>query len=816
MSVFVVAGQAGTALSHDGSVPVLSVRAEGADWVVSVDEGQGRRVVTYRLTDDAFRLESTVTADQQFHRGTIGGAALTIASSTFRALEGGQASTVFSRDSGALSSSVVLLPVTSGGNAFVLAAGAEFSGVHSLSVSGRTLISVSSVQDTATTLAAGVTSMAATAVAGRTFVAVASGSEHGVTLYRLDPSGQMIAATSVGATTGVPIATPQVLQFVSTGAGTFLLVGSAGTGSITVFAVSDTGGLQQTDHVLDDRNTRFAGISVMETAVVNGLVYVVAGGADDGLSLFVLLPNGRLIHLNSIEDTTSAGLDNVTGVALAVEGSTLHVFVTSQSEAGVTHLVVTFDPNTRLIAGSGGPDTLTGGAADDILMDGAGSDSVTGGGGADLFVLSADGVVDTIRDFELGVDRVDVSGWPRLYSTAQLTITAIPGGAEIVFGTERLILLTRDGRSLSYSDFIEFDILGIVRIPLLPEVPNPALPLSLIGTPFEDDLRGADANDTIMALDGNDLIYAGAGNDSVVADGGADSVYGGAGRDSLYGGTGADWLYGEDGNDVLEGESSTDHIEGGAGDDLIVGGTGADTLYGGDGADEIYGNTGVDLIYGGAGNDSISSGDGADQIHAGLGNDTVIGRTGVDTIFGGGGDDFLLGSDGVDFLHGEDGADLLYGGFGWDQIFGGAGNDSVYGNIGSDSLEGGAGLDLLLGGSGDDSLYGGDGSDELYGNQGRDWLEGGAGNDILRGGTLQDSFVFRAGSGDDIITDFEVLNDVLRVERALLYTLSPANFLDRYAQVVDGNTVLQFANGDSVTLIGVLDPDDLVARITLI
>ena len=35
-----------------------------------------------------------------------------------------------------------------------------------------------------------------------------------------------------------------------------------------------------------------------------------------------------------------------------------------------------------------------------------------------------------------------------------------------------------------------------------------------------------------------------------------------------------------------------------------------------------------------------------------------------------------------------------------------------------------------------------------------DWLEGSSGNDILTGGRGADTFVYRAGSGNDTITDF--------------------------------------------------------------
>ena len=65
-----------------------------------------------------------------------------------------------------------------------------------------------------------------------------------------------------------------------------------------------------------------------------------------------------------------------------------------------------------VLAGGNGVDTLNGGAGDDVLAGGAGRDMLTGGDGKDTFVFRAiDGKAasDTIADFEIGRDRIDVS-----------------------------------------------------------------------------------------------------------------------------------------------------------------------------------------------------------------------------------------------------------------------------------------------------------------------------------------------------------------------------------------------------------------------
>lgn len=118
-----------------------------------------------------------------------------------------------------------------------------------------------------------------------------------------------------------------------------------------------------------------------------------------------------------------------------------------------------------------------------------------------------------------------------------------------------------------------------------------------------------------------------------------------------------------------------------------------------------------------------------------------------------------------------------------DRVEGGAGNDWLDGRGGDDVLSGGAGRDVLIGGAGNDILKGGSGDDQLT---------GGAGDDELWGGSGNDRFHFSAGSGKDVVHDFEDGD-----------TLDFGNFFasGMHAGEKDGHLVL--SNGsDSITLIG--------------
>ena len=105
----------------------------------------------------------------------------------------------------------------------------------------------------------------------------------------------------------------------------------------------------------------------------------------------------------------------------------------------------------------------------------------------------------------------------------------------------------------------------------------------IIGTPFDDVLRGGDGNDRIIAgfgkeQFGRDRLFGEGGNDVMKAGAGKDLLDGGAGRDRLFGGKNDDELIGGDGRDLLNGGKGDDVLNGGLGRDRIKVGPGRDTI----------------------------------------------------------------------------------------------------------------------------------------------------------------------------------------------------------------------------------------------
>ena len=200
----------------------------------------------------------------------------------------------------------------------------------------------------------------------------------------------------------------------------------------------------------------------------------------------------------------------------------------------------------------------------------------------------------------------------------------------------------------------------------------------------------------------------------------------------------------------------------------------------------------ADLARGLAGDDWIHGGGGNDTLDGGQGNDRLIGGYGFDVLLGGLGNDVLDGNQGNDRLEGHGGNDLLWGR---------EGNDTLNGGYGFDTLIGGNGNDVLRGGGGNDKLVGGNGSDTLQGGAGNDTLIGSQGNDLLNGGAGADTFVFHAGSGSDMITDYQVGIDRLMIDDAILRQSVPAFYNDVIRETPTG-AVLDFGNGNVITLVG--------------
>lgn len=832
--------------------PVLLAATRGDGWLTAFDLATGRAGVldAWRIDDSRLQLESTDLAvlpragtDHLLLAGLAGTqmTGLALSGDGRAGLFGaGAAHAVDGFDMGAVSG----MSLIEGGPGAIGLVSLRGGGLNILRFDGEAAISARGVAGDMRRAEA--SALATIEIGGTIYGFAAYGREDALSSYEIRTSGRAVPVETL---TDMPaLAGIQALHAVEIAGQTFLIAAGSGTGSVSVLAVDGAGRMALSDQLRDDRNTRFADAAHLDVIEIEGRVFVAAAGSDSGLSLFTLLPGGRLHHLDSVAATLDTPLRGITDIALARVGDGLQIWAATQGaphlvrfdaggfDIGVTRLAnaageaLTGGAADDVLVGGEGRDTLSGGSGHDIVMDGAGLDRMSGGAGPDVFILSPDGERDVIADFQPGLDRLDLTGLPGLWDRNAVQVTSASWGAELRYRDEVTEIRAQGGGSLDRDDILAA-LIAEDRLDLA------SAEGQMIGAQGIDRFRGGDAPEHYVGGDGNDLLFG---------EGGDDTLRGGAGQDTLSGGFGEDMLFGDAGRDKITGDAGFDTIHGGDGDDFLNGGGQADEVHGDAGNDRILGEDGYDLLYGGPGDDIVLGGDSPDRLYGGPGDDWLSGGinvgTTVDGLFGEAGNDTLMGDGGFDFLDGGDGDDLLDGGRQADNLYGRAGNDTLLGGDGLDRLFGGADDDLCIGGAGNDGLFGeagndtlrsGEGHDRLFGGTGNDLLEGGAGNDRLHGGAgfdtitggagndtitgdfNADCFVFADGHGIDRIDDFEAENPFEKIDlRGVSAIRDMADLSADHLSQSGADAVIDTGGGDRIILTGIaisaLDASDFL------
>lgn len=104
-----------------------------------------------------------------------------------------------------------------------------------------------------------------------------------------------------------------------------------------------------------------------------------------------------------------------------------------------------YDNSNDVINGQGGNDTLMGLGGDDLLRGGNGNDVLTGGEGKDQFWIASNILptnVDTITDFQVGMDVIGIAGIDDASQFADLTILQTGNDSTIKLGDLNLATVT--------------------------------------------------------------------------------------------------------------------------------------------------------------------------------------------------------------------------------------------------------------------------------------------------------------------------------------------------------------------------------------
>ena len=336
---------------------------------------------------------------------------------------------------------------------------------------------------------------------------------------------------------------------------------------------------------------------------------------------------------------------------------------------GTSHTTPTSEAN--VLNGFAGPDTITGGAndetlnggkGDDILIGGLGGDQLNGGDGfdtasyaqaagfiwADLRNVIAgrgEALGDGFKDIEkiIGSDFND-----RLYGSNNADTLIGGDGNDLFFGQDGDDLFEGGAGADSFRGNAGLDTVSYanensaITLDLSDISTRTGEPLNdtlffsiegIIGTAYDDVLRGNALDNFLQGGPGNDILDGKTGNDTVsyanatqravvdlftvpatVSDAAAgdtltsiENLTGSAFNDILRGDNAVNILTGGAGNDSIHGRNGNDVLHGGAGNDVLIAGSNDDVLWGGEGDDQLYGNSGVDTFIFGSNNDGIDT-----------------------------------------------------------------------------------------------------------------------------------------------------------------------------------------------------------------
>jgi len=502
------------------------------------------------------------------------------------------------------------------------------------------------------------------------------------------------------------------------------------------------------------------------------------------------------------------------------------------------------------LRGNAGNDQLDGGAGNDSLLGGLGDDVYMVDSASDVVTENANEGIDlinssTTRTLGSNIENLTLTGTTAINGTGNTlnniltgnsAANSLTGGA----GDDTYVIGTGDTVVEAASAGID-TVLSSIAYTLGNNVENLTLTgsstINGTGNTLNNVIIGNSAANTLSGAAGADTLSGGADNDTYVVDSTLDVVTEilGEGTDLIQSGvtytlaasienltlTGATAINGT-GNildNVLTGNSAANTLTGDAGNDRLIGGVGNDTMKGGIG-DDVYV---IDVA-----TDSITENlnEGIDTIESGITfNMTSITNveklllTGSSVINGTGNalDNVLTGNSAANTLTGAAGNDRLIGGVGNDTMKGGVGNDTYVidvatdvitelANEGTDTVESSLTFsltaanveNLTLIGSSSINGTGNTLNNIVVGNSGINILNGGAGNDTLTGGAGADNFLFDAAlnatTNKDVLSDFNVVDDTIRIENAIFTKFTTVGALAAGNFVFGSNAVALDSN----------------------
>ncbi|MEE2527391.1 Ig-like domain-containing protein, partial [Hyphobacterium sp. HN65] len=232
------------------------------------------------------------------------------------------------------------------GVTYLFVAGEFDDGVSVFSVANNgALTNVTNVVDSADASYEldGARSVATAVVNGLTYLFVAGATDDGVSVFSVASGGGLTNVANVADDATLELDSVSSLTTAVVNGVTYLFAGGLLDNGVSVFSVAAGGTLTNVANVTDDATIKLSGIWTVHTAVVNGVTYLFAAGAnDDGTSVFSVANNGSLTNVANIADDATLRMDGVRSVTTAVVNAETYLFTAGDIDDGVS--VFSFGP----------------------------------------------------------------------------------------------------------------------------------------------------------------------------------------------------------------------------------------------------------------------------------------------------------------------------------------------------------------------------------------------------------------------------------------------------------------------------------------
>ena len=239
--------------------------------------------------------------------------------------------------------------------------------------------------------------------------------------------------------------------YLSNGDGTF--TAASGNGLLSTLNFGAAGLYEK--RVDDFNGDGFDDISYMYSGGTGAYHFTYLSNGDG--TFFAAAGNGLLLAANfgttdayvkQVGDFNGDGAVDLTYLYTGPDGAAHHTYLSEEN---------TTDINDILIGGNG-DDTLIASSGDDQLFGGEGDDHLRGGAGSDTFVFDIDDGSDTIADFEINSDTIDLSNITSVSSIEDLAILQDGNDAVIHYSSDGQIRLSNiDKQHLDDGEFLFSD-----------------------------------------------------------------------------------------------------------------------------------------------------------------------------------------------------------------------------------------------------------------------------------------------------------------------------------------------------------------------